>query len=153
MKVFFSLIFIILLSNCGFKAVNVNYLDDYQININNLKGDKRIAFLLKNKLGLKNREATKLINMDIDLKKVKTIKEKNINNEITKYEITIEAKVKLNLNEKGATKEFMVRKSTVYDVSNIYSTTINSEKTSTKNLVNDISNKIIQDLRLILNDS
>ena len=86
-----------------------------------------------------------------DTKKIKIIKEKNIKNEITKYEISIASNVVVKLSETN-THKFSVLSNGDYSVSEQNSTTINNEKKLIKILSQDMADKIITELNLIIND-
>ena len=85
------------------------------------------------------------------IKEIKNIKEKNISNQINKYEIRIQVKVKfISSNKVGS---FNISKNGDYNVSNIYSETLNREKNITNTLINEILEEIIENLNLNFNDS
>ena len=96
----------IALSNCGFKV-----LDSLDSNFNikeiNASGDKRINFKIKNDLVIdySNNSTNNLI-LTLDTKKTKRIKEKNIKNEITKYEVSIVCSIELAFLEKNTKQKF-----------------------------------------------
>ena len=83
-------------TSCGYKVLES--LDSYNLNIKEIKssGDKRINFKIKNNLIFRSSQ-TNEINLIIDLQttKEKKVKEKNIKNEITKYQISINANIKM----------------------------------------------------------
>ena len=152
MKIILATVLFLTLSSCGFKIVNQNYLEEYKFIETNISGDNRIAYLLKNKLNTENKSASKLIKLDIISTKEKSIKEKNIQNEITKYNILIKTNVKFNLIEDNKFGEFKVEKSGNYIVGNRYSNTLNNEKKLLVNLVNDTADQIIKNIALKIND-
>jgi len=134
------LVFLVV-SSCGFKIENYSKLSNFAINNISLSGDKRINYKLKNGLLFKsNKNSEILLNLELKTKKTKTIKEKNIKNEITKYKVDVSVDVqfqKLNSKEK---KLFTVLSSSEFNVDSQYSQTINNEK----KLVENLSTKIIQ---------
>jgi len=97
------LVFLVV-SSCGFKIENYSKLSNFAINNISLSGDKRINYKLKNGLLFKsNKNSEILLNLELKTKKTKTIKEKNIKNEITKYKIDVSVDVqfqKINSKEK-----------------------------------------------------
>ena len=154
MKKFVLLLLIVLLSNCGFKVVTKDDFGDYKVKEIVTTGDSRISFDLKKKLINNSSEYSQnLIRINMNVKKIKEIKEKNIQNEITKYEIIVETKVKYYAIEKNKSSEFIVSKDGDYIVSSRYSETLNNEKKLIKNLINDISDQIIKNLIIKLNES
>ena len=146
------IIFSLMLLSCGFKVVDQSYLKNIEISETNITGDKRIAYLLKNKLKTTSSDSSRSIKLNIGIKKIKQIKEKNIQNEVTKYEITIITDVKFDLIEENKSEEFTVTKKNNFSVANQYSGTLNNEKNLVKNLVNEIADDIIENLAIRIDD-
>ena len=140
------LVFLVI-SSCGFKIENYSELSNFAINNISLSGDRRINYKIKNGLLFKSNENSKiLLNLDLKTKKTKSIKEKNIKNEITKYKIDISVDVqfqKLNSEEKTL---FTVLSSSEFNVDSQYSQTINNEKKLIENLSTKITQKIFDKL-------
>ena len=84
--------------------------------------------------------------------KIKSIKEKNIKNEITKYEINISSDIEFKIVDKLKVYKFRVDVTGSYNVSNQYSQTLNNEKQLIKTLTEKILNQILEDLTSKLND-
>ena len=148
----YSIIFFIL-SGCGFKIINQFENQTYKIDEIKFQGEKRINYFIKNKLlkNSNNENFSNEISLIVDTKKIKIIKEKNIKNEITKYEISIASNVVVKLSETN-THKFSVLSNGDYSVSEQNSTTINNEKKLIKILSQDMADKIITELNLIIND-
>ena len=143
----------LIISNCGYKVVNNLERNNFNIKEINTSGDKRISFKIKNSLmidSLENR--TNNLILELDTKKIKKIKEKNIKNEIKKYEILLISNMKLNFLEKNQKHEFNITSKGDYVVADKYSTTIKNEKRLIEDLTNDILNKIKNRINLITND-
>ena len=135
----------LILSNCGFKVSNDNL--NFKISDISLAGDKKVNYLIKNKLLMaSDNENKNLIQLKISTKKLKSIKEKNISNQITKYKITVNTQVELLSLKTGVMTEFALTKSGFYDVSSKYSETLNQERNLIKLLVNEISEDILDNL-------
>ncbi len=139
-----------LITNCGFKVVNQSELINFNIANVEISGDNRISYIIRNKLlpYSKNNEE-KLLNLNINVKKDKIIKEKNIKNEITKFEISLVATVEYNLN--GARK-FQISEAGDYLVSSQYSQTLNNEKKLIKTLSEVLAESMIEELIQKVND-
>ena len=152
LKTLIILIFAIFLTGCGFKIVNQNYLNDYKLTEVNIEGDNRISYLLKNKLKIFKQTGSKDLKIDITINKIKNINEKNIQNQITKYGIMITVNVKFYIAEKNLMDNFTITKSGVYSVNDRYSETVNIEKRLVENMVNNINEQILRNLRTKLND-
>ena len=96
-KILFPILIIFLLiNNCGFKIVNKSEIYKFDINEIIATGDNRINFKIKNKLLFSSdKNERKLVDIYLDTNKSKEVKEKNINNEITKYQISISSTVRV----------------------------------------------------------
>ena len=149
-----SAVILIILSSCGFKVVNYSDLINFEIKEISTSGDERINYLLKNKLSFSSKkdEARSII-IEIDTKKKKTVKEKNIKNEITKYLISINIEVKFEEINKNVSGSFSVNKSGDYNVGSQYSQTLNNEKKLTELLTDNLSEEILDELGIRLNAS
>ena len=99
MKTFFKLIIIInvvlFLSSCGFKSlVKENPIN---LNIENFitqKGDKKLGKIIKGDVMLySSKEAKKNIDIILEIDKQKQIREKNLKNRVTKYNLTLNVAV------------------------------------------------------------
>ena len=145
--------FIFILSNCGYKVLNNVETNNLSIKEINTLGDKRINFKIKNSLEIystKNSENNAILTLET--KKTKIIKEKNIKNEITKYEISLVSNVKIDFLEKIQKYEFSVSSTGDYSADDKYSTTLQNEKRLIEDLTNDLVDKIINRINLITND-
>jgi len=148
-KLFF---FLFLLSSCGFKVVtNTN---NYKFDDIYISGDKRVNYTLKNKLiSSSNPNSINVIKLNIFTNKEKIIKEKNISNKVTKYEIKINAKVDFTFIKNGMKDNLTIVKTGFYDVGTRYSETLNNEKKLTNILIDRLTKEIIKNLNIALNDS
>ena len=154
MKKYLNIIIIFLLfSACGFKVVNQSELRNYYILNVKTEGDKRISYLIKNNLlnSLKDQNKQPL-DIELNIRKLKSIKEKNIKNEITKYQISINTIVKIQNKDIVDKDQIVITKIGEYVVSDQYSQTINNEKKLINILTNDLSEEIIFKLSEKLND-
>tara|TARA_X000000368_G_scaffold383440_1_gene341288 strand:- start:1248 stop:1724 length:477 start_codon:yes stop_codon:yes gene_type:complete len=153
--IFKSIVFFLLLLplNCGFKVVDKSKLNKFSIKEISISGDKRINFKIKNNLiidtGKKNE---KLLLIDLNTRKIKTIKEKNIKNEITKYQISLNVEIKFNLIDSVKEYQSSLAVSGDYLVADSYSTTLTNEKRLIGYLIEDISEKILNNINSKLND-
>jgi len=142
----------LLISGCGFKAVNQEYLNQYKIIELNIKGDARLSYLLKNKLKFNNENSNKSIKLNVIIDKTKNIREKNIKNEITKYQISITVKTDYYLIEENKSGNFLLSVTGDHNVSSRYRETLNNEKKLINSLMADISEQLFKDLLINLND-
>jgi outer membrane lipopolysaccharide assembly protein LptE/RlpB len=147
------IIVVVFLSACGFKVVNQKQLQNLNIVTIETFGDKRMNFIIKNKLQTNSTYNDKQqIFLKLTTNKKKSIKEKNIKNEITKYEINISTNVEFKIIDKLKSFKFRLNETGSYSVSNQYSQTLNNEKQLIKTLAENISNQILEDLKSKLND-
>ena len=146
-RFFILLSFIILLSACGFKVVNQSTNTKYYVEKINLSGDKRINYKIRNKLNITLSNNNKNpITLNIDSKKVKQIKEKNIKNEITKYQITLNVTVEIYSEDNISLDKIILSKSGDFNVVKEYSKTINNEKKLVETLTDEIFDDILDNL-------
>ena len=146
---FFKLIIcFFFISNCGFK---VSYIgSNYKIAKLETSGDQRINYVLKNELQRSSSDNEEnLITIKINSSKNKSIKEKNIKNEVTKYTLSLKIDVYYNELNKGLKNNFSITKSGDYNVASRYSDTINNEKNLAKLLIENISEEIVEKLSLL----
>ena len=147
LKLIIIAISLILLTNCGFKIIDKRELLNFNIEEISASGDKRINFKLKNKLShYNNINSNKIISIELDTKNVKSVKEKNLNNKITKYQIKVTVNVKLIKTDNTNNLEFTVERKGDYVVADKFSQTLNNEKKLTSNIIGKISEDIIGEI-------
>ena len=138
---------LILLTGCGFKIIDKRELLNFNIKEISTNGDRRINFELKNKLSDYNdTNSSKVIKIELDTKKTKSIKEKNISNEITKYQIKVIVNVKLIKTDNTNNLEFTIERKGDYVVADKFSQTLNNEKKLIRNITEKISESIIGEI-------
>ena len=138
---------LVLLTGCGFKIIDKRELLNFNIKEISTNGDKRINFELKNKLSDYNdSNSSKVIRIELDTKKTKSIKEKNISNEITKYQIKVIVNVKLIKTDNTNNLEFTIEREGDYVVADKFSQTLNNEKKLIRNITEKISESIIGEI-------
>ena len=99
MKIFLKLLLIInvllFLSSCGFKSLIKE--NPINLNIENFitqKGDKKLGKIIKGEVMLySSKEAKKNIDIILEINKQKQIREKNLKNRVTKYNLTLNVAV------------------------------------------------------------
>ena len=84
---------------------------------------------------------------------IKSIKEKNIENETTKYQITLNINVQYNFVGKNENFVFNLSSNGDYLVGNNHLETINNEKRLINNLTENISDKILDTIGFNINDN
>ena len=153
MKKLISTIIFVILSGCGFKVINISELNNFSIVDITSSGDKRINYIIKNNIlfGNKKNQANQII-IDLNTKKNKNVKERNIKNEIVKYNITINANVAFKEIIREKDYNFTITKSGSFSTASQISTTRNNEKNLISILAKDLANEILEEIRLKLND-
>jgi len=138
---------LILLTNCGFEIIDKRELLNFNIKEISISGDKRINFELKKKLSSYNDiNSNKIIKIELDTKNTKSIKEKNVNNEITKYQVKVLVDVKLVKKDNTNNLEFFVEQEGDYVVADKFSQTLNNEKRLIRKIIDKLSEEIIDEI-------
>ena len=145
------IIAIFLTSSCGFKVINYSDLGNFEISSISATGDNRINFNIKNKLLASSKKGGSLIEIELSSKKTREIKEKNIKNEITKYEVSISIITKFTDTLNNKTHQFKKSLSGDYSVAKIYSQTLNNEKKLLELLTNKITEEILNEIVIKVN--
>ena len=141
-------------SGCGFKKLDKRENRNFVLSEINLEGSKKINYRLKNKLTINNpKEGEYLLVINLENNKKKFVIEKNIRNEVTKYQIVVSTNVSVKIVGKETVNKFNFTFRDDYSVADNYSTTLNNEKISTNRLVDRISKKILEEIKIILNDN
>tara|TARA_B100001564_G_C20589616_1_gene647205 strand:+ start:713 stop:1177 length:465 start_codon:yes stop_codon:yes gene_type:complete len=154
MKKLLFIILFITLSACGFKVINLSELENYNIVEISSTGESKINYIIKNHLlRASKRDNVNELSIDITTKKNKIIKEKNIKNEITKYEIIITANINIKKIKGNEDFNFSVVKKGSYDVAKQNSLTRNNEKQLIVLLSNEMADEILNETNFKLNDS
>ena len=152
-KKYFGVLILFLTNNCGFKIVKKSEIYNFDINEIITSGDNRINFKIKNNLIFNsNNSEKKLVDIYLETKKSKEVKEKNINNEITKYLITIKSDVKIQELTENKTISFFLETSGDYSIAKQNSQTLSNEKKLIELLTNDLAENIIDKLVNRIND-
>lgn len=137
--------------SCGFKVTNLN--NNFSVADILTEGNKNINFKIKNKIKINSsKDDKKRIILTINTKKEKSVKEKNITNQIEKYQVEVSASVKYKSYDDDINGSFIVTKTGDYDVSSKYSDTLNREKKIIDSLVEEIADEIMDNLSNYLND-
>ncbi len=145
------IIAIFLTSSCGFKVINYSDLGNFEISGISATGDNRINFNIKNKLLASSKKGGSLIEIELSSKKTREIKEKNIKNEITKYEVSISIITKFTDTLNNKTHQFKKSLSGDYSVAKKYSQTLNNEKKLLELLTNKITEEILNEIVIRVN--
>ena len=151
-KISILLTALLLLSQCGFKR-----LDDLMlINIISIETDgyKKANYFIKNDLLTQknNKVNNAKINIKIETKRKKIISEKNIKNEITKYNINIESFVDVYFIKENKKKTFKISENGNYRVEKSNISSSKNLDNLERNLSNSIAKKIRKKIIILAND-
>lgn len=151
-KISILLTALLLLSQCGFKR-----LDDLMlINIISIETDgyKKANYFIKNDLltQKKNKVNNAKINIKIETKRKKIISEKNIKNEITKYNINIESFVDVYFIKENKKKTFKISENGDYRVEKSSISSLKNLDNLERKLSNSIAKEIRKKIIILAND-
>ena len=153
LRVIFLIYFLLLLPGCGFTVAKKAEMNEFAIKEIRLEGERRINFKIKSKiLFYTSKISQRNLLLNLNTKKIKTVKEKSMKNEITKYQIVINVDSKFNIIETGKSGQFSISSTGYFDVSENLANTLDNEKNLIDNLVEDLSDKIIKEIDSTLND-
>tara|TARA_X000000368_G_C22999600_1_gene698340 strand:- start:240 stop:710 length:471 start_codon:yes stop_codon:yes gene_type:complete len=142
-------VILILISSCGYQKMNSNNQKEFNIQEFDITGDTRASFIIQKKIQrFSNENSNNRIKLSVDLNKNKSIYEKNIQNKVTKYSLTLLANVKIiELNTAKEIKRTFTAKQ-IYNVADSYSTTVNNSKEANNSLINIIVDEILDQLKI-----
>ena len=149
-KLLFILVFLMVFnSSCSYKKMNSVDQKKFDIQDFEISGGATETFTIQKKIQrFSNKKSENKIKLIIDLKKNETIKEKNIQNKVTKYNIELSADVKIiDLNKANEIlRTFSANQ--IYSVEDSYSNTVNNSKEANNSLIEKIANEILDQLRI-----
>ena len=149
-----SFVLTLMLVGCGYKVVDKSQGNSYKITEITFSGEKKINHKIKNKLLFSSSKSSENeFIIELNTKKTRSIKEKNINNEVTKYKLVIKAEIIYNLLGSTNTGSFDIQRSGDYKVSSQRIGTLNNEKKMSENLSDQIFKQISVQLNSIASDS
>ena len=148
LKFLLSIIVIISVSACGYSRLN-DQSNELKFNNIEINGDKRLAYILKNKLTLLSKtESKNTYDLSINLTNSKTSKIKDATGKTTRFNLVLNGDLKLTNNKKIVyNRMFTVNND--YDVSKNHSETIRNEKKSIQSNIDALSEEITKYIQLI----
>ena len=142
-------VILLLISSCSYQKMNSQDQKKFYIQEFDISGDSRTSFIIQKKIQrFSNEDSDNRIKLLVVLDKNKTIQEKNIQNKVTKYSLTLSAKVKIiELNSTNEiNRTFTARR--IYNVEDNYSATVNNSKEANNSLIDIIVGEILDQLRI-----
>ena len=150
--IIFSFISVFLLNACAYKKINSQNQKKFNIQEINVNGDSRTAFLIKKKVNrYSNSNSNNKIKITIKLSKSSDVEEKNIKNKATKYNVSLSANVIVSELNSGRELTRTFNSSQTYNVEEKYSNTLNNMRDANNALIDDLTNEIIEQLRIYFN--
>ncbi len=144
----FSIVLIIITS-CSYQNMNSKNQKRFNVQEFNITGDARASFIIQKRIQrFSNENSENRIKLSIELNKDKSIHEKNIQNKVTKYSLSLSANVRIvELDSaKEIKRNFTVKR--IYDVEDNYSDTVNNLKKANNTLIDVIADEILDQLRI-----
>lgn len=143
----------ILINACGFKVLNLSKINNFYIKEVKTVGEKQLTSKIKKKILLTfNDNQKKEISIKLKTSKNKSINEKNIKNEITKFEIVIISELELTYGDMKLIDKITLTNSGIYEVGDKHTQTLINERSLIKSLTETHINKIIEELILKSSD-
>ena len=153
-KILSFLIILIIITSCGYEIDNNVTPNSFSFGEIITTGDKRINYKIKNRLLFETaKNKSKIISLKIDTKKLRSTKNKNIKNEITKQELRIISQVNFKILGETNDGSFKVEEVGNFNVSNNKLNTLNNEKIMTNSLTDQIIQRISNKLNILINDN
>ena len=148
-SILISLIIIFFSSACSYQKMNSSDQKRFDIQEFEVTGGARESFVLQKKIQrFSNKNSSNKIKILIELTKNKTIKEKNIQNKVTKYNLSLSANIKIIDLTTNREIDNNLTFNEVYNVDNSYSSTINNSKEANNSLIDRMVNEILDQLRI-----
>jgi len=134
----------IILSSCGFKAMNNITGNSYAINNIKIEENKRVGHLLKKIIYSHSTNASEiLLDVNIRAQKKTKIKERNISYKTTKKTMVLNIDIEMkNIRNNKVTKSTFSQELD-YTIGISHSSTLNNEKTALSELTDRISQDVI----------
>ena len=142
-------VILLLISSCSYQNMNSKDQKKFYIQEFDITGDTRTSFIIQKKIQrFSNKDSGNRIKLLVELNKDKAIEEKNIQNKVTKYSLTLTANVKIIelVSTKEIVRTFTARR--IYNVEDNYSATVNNSKEANNSLIDIIVGEILDQLRI-----
>ena len=141
------------ITSCGFKVADKSQFNNFKIQNVSAVGDKRVNFKIRNFLLNNDKETSEnIIFIKLNTKKTKSVKEKNLKNEITKYQIVLNTKLDVEMKINNLIFDISSSVSGNYLVGENYSTSLSNERKLTDDLIETLSKQILNKINTKLND-
>ncbi len=141
-------------SSCGFKISNNIFFTEFYLESINNTYNKKLDFLIKQGLQSKllNENAPNKISLEITNIKTKNVNEKNIQNQVTKYEVEVKSDLRVTFLNKLKTYDLSVISKGIYNVDTAHINTKRNHDNLEKFLANENVDEILKKLMNLKDD-
>ena len=147
-KIYKIFLIILILTGCGFQRMDTVGGTNFYVENINFTGDKKSGYIIGNIIKpYSNSGGQNRINLDLNVKKEKVSKEKNISNKITKFSITMIVELQSDDLLKNTSKRKTFSHTLDFDVAKNHSKTIAKERSIIVNISEIIGEQVIRYLR------
>ena len=144
-----SFLVVLCLSACSYEKINSPEQKKFHIVNISVDGEKRTAFLVRKKINrFSNSESENKIQIKIKIDNKSEIQEKNIQNKVTRYKLTMIADVEVDDLVTNQKYKRVYSASQSYNVEDRYSATLNNSKEANINLIEVIVSEILDQLKI-----
>lgn len=140
------------LTSCSYEKMNSPDKKRFHIVEIDIKADRRTEFIIRKKIKrFSNVKSSNKVKLIIELNKNRKIQEKNIQNKVTRYNLSLSANVLITdlLDTQEFKKTFSANQ--IYNVAERYSNTLNNEKSANNALIDKIVDDILDQLKILYN--
>lgn len=138
-----------LLSNCGFERMSVLNDNNFEIQKMTLSGNKKIGYNIKNSIMIySNPKSENKIIINLNVKKEKISKEKNIANKVIKFTLNLSANLEIKELNQINKKIKNFNSSVDFEVGQNHSNTIIKESKSIESASNIIVDQMVRYLQV-----
>jgi hypothetical protein len=141
-KIILNIFLFLILSNCGYSPLLTKNIQNFDIQIQIIEGDRLINNLVISQLNRnKNDQSENKINIDIDTKYKKTIYSRDATGAVVSYELN--AVSEFNLTKKDISQSIVIAEKFIMDKNDNAFDENNYERTIKKTFASSIAQKII----------
>jgi hypothetical protein len=147
-KIILNIFLFLILSNCGYSPLLIRNIQDFNIQIEVIEGDRLINNLVISQLNRnKNEKSENKINININTKYTKTIYSRDATGAVASYELNVVSE--FNLTKKDVSQNIVIIEKFIMDKNDNAFDENNYERTIKKTFASSIAQKIILKLNSI----
>ncbi len=147
-KIILNIFLFLILSNCGYSPILITNIQDFDIQIQTVEGDRLINNLIVSQLNRnKNDQSENKINIDINTKYKKTIYSKDSTGATASYELNVVSE--FNINKKDINQKIVITEKFIMNKNENAFDENNYERTIKQTFASSIAQKITLKLNSI----